>query len=206
MTETKGDYYPRMNALLQEEEIQRLQVKVNLLQTENALLKGAAQADDERLRDAAKTAEITYFGCDTPEHLADKVVELKQRLSDTEKRLEDALGEAENLRDYRNDLNNNMSFGMLRMMHNADIETINALKVQLAQYEQGNPMLYSPKDGTVILVEVDEDETSYFDIVHWDNESLLWVGNFKNYRVFYSVDEKIISLPKRWFPLPGGAK
>ena len=117
MTETKGDYYPRMNALLQEEEIQRLQVKVNMLEAENA-----------------------------------------------------------------------------------------ELKEKLAQYEQGQPMLYSPKDGTVILVEIDEEETSYFDIVHWDSESLLWVGNFKNYRVFYSIDEKITSLPKRWWPLPGWSK
>lgn len=39
MSETKGDYYPRMNALLQEEEIQRLQVKVNMLEAENVELK-----------------------------------------------------------------------------------------------------------------------------------------------------------------------
>ena len=38
MSETKCDYYPRMNALLQEEEISKLQVQVNLLLTENAAL------------------------------------------------------------------------------------------------------------------------------------------------------------------------
>lgn len=39
MTEIKGDYYPRKAALLQEEEIRKLQVQVNLLRTENAALK-----------------------------------------------------------------------------------------------------------------------------------------------------------------------
>ena len=39
MSEIKGDYYPRMNALLQEDEIKKLQVRVNLLLTENAALK-----------------------------------------------------------------------------------------------------------------------------------------------------------------------
>ena len=39
MSETKGDYYPRKAALLQEEEIQRLQVKVNMLESENVELK-----------------------------------------------------------------------------------------------------------------------------------------------------------------------
>lgn len=39
MTEINGDYYPRMNALLQEDEISKLQVQVNLLMTENAALK-----------------------------------------------------------------------------------------------------------------------------------------------------------------------
>ena len=39
MSETKGDYYPRKAALLQEDEISKLQVQVNLLRTENAALK-----------------------------------------------------------------------------------------------------------------------------------------------------------------------
>lgn len=39
MTEIKGDYYPRKAALLQEDEISKLQVQVNLLRTENAELK-----------------------------------------------------------------------------------------------------------------------------------------------------------------------
>ena len=80
--------YPRTAALYQEEEIQRLQAKVNMLEAEN--------------------------------------IALEKRLSDTEKRLEDALGEAENLRDYRNDPLNNTSAGMLTAIHNTDSATIEA--------------------------------------------------------------------------------
>lgn len=48
-------------------------------------LEGAAKADEARLIAAAKKAGIAYFGCDTPDHLADRVLELDadaQRLHD----------------------------------------------------------------------------------------------------------------------------
>lgn len=41
---------------------------------------GAQGADEERLRNAAEAAGITYVGCDTPDALAEKVQELQARL------------------------------------------------------------------------------------------------------------------------------
>jgi hypothetical protein len=41
-----------------------------------ATLEGAAKADEGRLIAAAKKAGIEYFGCDTPDHLADRIAEL----------------------------------------------------------------------------------------------------------------------------------
>lgn len=45
-----------------------------------AELEGAAKADEGRLIAAAKKAGIEYFGCDTPDHLADRVAELENAL------------------------------------------------------------------------------------------------------------------------------
>jgi hypothetical protein len=45
-----------------------------------AELEGAAKADEGRLIAAAKKAGIEYFGCDTPDHLADRVAELEKAL------------------------------------------------------------------------------------------------------------------------------
>ena len=45
-----------------------------------AELEGAARADDERLRAAAERAGIAWVGCDTPDALAERVVELEAAL------------------------------------------------------------------------------------------------------------------------------
>lgn len=43
-------------------------------------LRGAAEADEQRLRDAAACAGVGWFGCDTPEVLADTIAELRAAL------------------------------------------------------------------------------------------------------------------------------
>jgi hypothetical protein len=43
-------------------------------------LEGAATADTGRLIAAAEKAGITYAGCDTPDHLADRVVEMQAQI------------------------------------------------------------------------------------------------------------------------------
>jgi cell division septum initiation protein DivIVA len=45
-----------------------------------AELEGSAKADESRLIAAAEKARITYFGCDTPDHLADRILELESFL------------------------------------------------------------------------------------------------------------------------------
>jgi hypothetical protein len=50
------------------DEIQRLQAELELI-------RGAMAADDERLRAAAARASVTDFGCDTADHLADRILE-----------------------------------------------------------------------------------------------------------------------------------
>jgi hypothetical protein len=45
-------------------------------------LEGAAKADAERLQDAANRAGVEYFGCDTPEHLADRIEALEAALKE----------------------------------------------------------------------------------------------------------------------------
>ena len=50
------------------------------LMGEIATLKGSIAADDERLVKAAERAGIPYFSCDTAEHLADTVIELRADL------------------------------------------------------------------------------------------------------------------------------
>jgi len=47
------------------------------LQEELQLTRGAMAADDERLRAAAAKAGVTDFGCDTADHLADRILELQ---------------------------------------------------------------------------------------------------------------------------------
>lgn len=76
------------NAALKEElldmkaEIVRLDpasLEIASLKARVAELEGAARADEERLIAAAAKAEVTYFGCDTPDHLSDAVLALKAR-------------------------------------------------------------------------------------------------------------------------------
>lgn len=43
-------------------------------------LRGAMAADEERLRKAASDAGIKWFGCDTPEQLAETILELREEL------------------------------------------------------------------------------------------------------------------------------
>ena len=50
--------------------------------TRVAALEGVLAADDARLVDAAKGAGVTFSGCDTADHLADRVLELQKALSD----------------------------------------------------------------------------------------------------------------------------
>jgi hypothetical protein len=62
------------------------------LRAETELLKGAARADDERMQQAARRAGITYCDCDTPQALADEVIELRaevERLREVLKTIKD---------------------------------------------------------------------------------------------------------------------
>lgn len=43
-------------------------------------LEGAANADEIRLRQASETAGVGYFGCDTPEVMADTIGELRESI------------------------------------------------------------------------------------------------------------------------------
>ena len=43
-------------------------------------LEGAAKADEARMIAAAKKARVVYFGCDTPDHMADRIAELEEAL------------------------------------------------------------------------------------------------------------------------------
>jgi hypothetical protein len=79
------------------EDARLLEEKMNLLATGNLeaqhraatentslrervqLLEGAARADEERLIKAAEKAGMVYWGCDTPDHLADTILELKEK-------------------------------------------------------------------------------------------------------------------------------
>ena len=44
------------------------------------LLEGAAKADEERLIKAAEKAGIVYMGCDTPDWLAERILELEREV------------------------------------------------------------------------------------------------------------------------------
>lgn len=56
-----------------------------------AELVGAADADENRLRQAAECAGVGYFGCDTPEVLADTIGELRQRIAELEREFRERL-------------------------------------------------------------------------------------------------------------------
>lgn len=47
---------------------------------EVAELRTASKQDELRLREAAERAGVGWFGCDTPDHLAEKVLELRAAL------------------------------------------------------------------------------------------------------------------------------
>jgi len=51
--------------------------EIERLKAELQLTRGAMVADDERLRAAAVKAGVTDFGCDTADHLADRILELQ---------------------------------------------------------------------------------------------------------------------------------
>lgn len=53
------------------------------------------EADEKRLIDAALKAEIAYMGCDTPDWLAETIVELRAELSATQRELDRARGRKE---------------------------------------------------------------------------------------------------------------
>jgi hypothetical protein len=42
-----------------------------------AELEGAASADHQRMVDAASKAGVTFYGCDTADHMADRIAELE---------------------------------------------------------------------------------------------------------------------------------
>lgn len=64
-----------------------------------AELVGAADADENRLRQAAECAGVGYFGCDTPEVLADTIGELRQRIAELEREWDFAMNGADRLRE-----------------------------------------------------------------------------------------------------------
>jgi hypothetical protein len=187
MTEIKGDYYPRMNALLQEDEISKLQVQVNLLLTENAALK-------EKIAQYKKS-------------VTEPVENILSRATDATKLVEplasciswyidengginiiyqiDPISEEERLAVIAHVLANDVIY----LLHHVDI-----LKAQLAQYEEGRPMSEAPRDGTSILLRhVD----GYYVPATRESDHELWCS----YDGYYGDDEF-----ECWFPLPGGAK
>ena len=50
-----------------------------------AELEGASSADENRLRQASESAGVGYFGCDTPEVLADTIADLRTRITELER-------------------------------------------------------------------------------------------------------------------------
>lgn len=56
------------------------------LQRQMSLEHGAARADEERLIAAAKRAGITYWGCDTPDMLAEEIVSLRAAVEATKEK------------------------------------------------------------------------------------------------------------------------
>jgi hypothetical protein len=55
------------------------------LEEKLAALQNIIKISDERLIVAAKKASITYMGCDTPDALADEIVELREKAKGIEK-------------------------------------------------------------------------------------------------------------------------
>jgi uncharacterized protein YukE len=58
----------------------RSKAQLARLKAENETLIGASEAQDRRNLEAATKAGIIPLGCDTPDHLADKILELKQQI------------------------------------------------------------------------------------------------------------------------------
>lgn len=56
------------------------------LRAENATLRGAMRASDERLRVAGERVGL-YFDCDNPDHMADEIEALKARIATLEEAL-----------------------------------------------------------------------------------------------------------------------
>lgn len=52
--------------------------KIEKLEAEKKQLQNAMQIADQRLVAAAKHAGISYFGCHTPDALADRILELER--------------------------------------------------------------------------------------------------------------------------------
>jgi hypothetical protein len=62
------------------DELRRLLVEKEAAEASLAQLRGAMQADDERLRVAGGRVGL-FFGCDTPEHLADEIEQVRASLA-----------------------------------------------------------------------------------------------------------------------------
>jgi len=62
----------RLNGIIRE-----AAAEIKELKAANSLLKGAIKADDERLLQATKRINSPPWGCDTAEHLADEILELR---------------------------------------------------------------------------------------------------------------------------------
>jgi len=64
--------------------------EIKLLKEENKLLKGAMNADDERLRKAGERVGI-IAGCDNPDSFADKILGLRAKVAELEAKLKDEI-------------------------------------------------------------------------------------------------------------------
>ena len=94
-----GDYVPRIekyadgDLVLYAEAASRiadLEAQLAASEARCAELDGAARADEQRLRDAAECAGVGWFGCDTPEVLADTIGALRVDLAAALARAEEA--------------------------------------------------------------------------------------------------------------------
>jgi hypothetical protein len=96
-----------------------------------AELEGAASADHQRMVDAASKAGVTFYGCDTADHMADRIAELQSwREEDAETIANFARAEVEkNDRIKELERENEM---LQRIAHNAD-EVGRGLREELAE-------------------------------------------------------------------------